>query len=305
MAPTSRGFFFDLSDQLENNANVHRQLVEKYESEAKRTLIAYHANLGHPGGAMVPPDASVLDNICASIDFALYPEGADLYMHTNGGLPEVSARMLRSLRARAKTVRLVVPNQALSAGTLLALGCDSIVLGPASCLGPIDPQMIRQGQGGPIQRPAKVYIDAYEQLLRDAQEAIRTGQPPQPLLQQLQLQDESFVQECRQARKSTEKLAGEFLKSSMMKDKTESEIGAAVKKLIEHGDQGTHGTPIFAEQARSIGLKVEEVADADPLGKILRELFARVDVYVTGRGVAKNFLCRSGGIDMNVRVQTK
>ena len=303
MSPESRGYYFDLSDELENNGNLHRRVISQYETQTKRALLVYHSNLNHPGGLMLPHDALSLEGMCGSLDFAAYPDGVDLYVHTNGGLPEVSARMLRSLRVRAKHVRVVVPNQALSAGTLLAIGADEIVLGPAACLGPIDPQMVRGTPNGPpVQRAAKIYIDAYEALVKQAQDAMAGGKFPHPYLQQLQQQDDSFVMECRRARDATRRLATDFLREGMMKGSPAEKITEAVEKLIKYGDEGTHGTPIYGPKAREMGLVVSDFADTDEAWRTLRVLFARLDPYVNGRGLAKYLACRHGGFDVRIQV---
>jgi ClpP class serine protease len=64
----------------------------------------------------------------------------DLWLVSNGGCCHVAYRMWRALRARCCRLRTVVPDAAKSAATLLALGSDEIVMGPASVLGPIDVQ---------------------------------------------------------------------------------------------------------------------------------------------------------------------
>jgi ClpP class serine protease len=49
--------------------------------------------------------------------------------------------MLRAVHSRCRRLVVVVPDQAKSAATLIALGADEILMGPASDLGPIDPQI--------------------------------------------------------------------------------------------------------------------------------------------------------------------
>ncbi|WP_053958334.1 SDH family Clp fold serine proteinase [Sulfobacillus thermosulfidooxidans] len=58
-----------------------------------------------------------------------------------GGDGESAVRMARSLQSRCKELYILVPDQAKSAATLLALGAHKIVMGPTSDLGPVDPQL--------------------------------------------------------------------------------------------------------------------------------------------------------------------
>ena len=60
------------------------------------------------------------------------------------------------------TLRVIVPDYAKSAGTLIALGADRIVMGETSELGPIDPQItLSDGSGNRISTPVLGYIEAY------------------------------------------------------------------------------------------------------------------------------------------------
>src|SRR5262249_17470124 len=60
-------------------------------------------------------------------------------------------------------LRVIVPDFAKSAGTLMALGADQIVMGDTSELGPIDPQVIlNDGRGNLISHSVQTYLDAYQ-----------------------------------------------------------------------------------------------------------------------------------------------
>jgi len=56
-----------------------------------------------------------------------------------GGDGEVAVRLVRAALARSKTLTVIVPDQAKSAATLLALGAHEILMGSTSDLGPVDP----------------------------------------------------------------------------------------------------------------------------------------------------------------------
>jgi hypothetical protein len=297
----ARGQIFDLFDELTNSGNIQHERIGALEKATKRNVIWYHANMGHPLGGMIPPDADMVENIVSSLDLTPY-EGIDLYLNTPGGLPEVAARMLRSVRTRTKSFRVVVPSQAMSAGTLLAFGADEILMGPASALGPVDPQMVRMTPGGPtVSRPAKQYIEAYEDLAARAQHAIMGGLPPHPWLQQLKEQDASFIMECKKARDATKNLGAQFLLDGMLKGKQMADAQGVVELFIKHGDEGTHGMPIWANKAREMGLTVRELDGNSDDWRAIRELYVRYEQYVGAKGLAKTIGCRAGGLDMNAQ----
>src|SRR5205823_5550063 len=53
---------------------------------------------------------------------------------------ETAVRLVRAAQARCRELTVLVPNQAKSAGTLLAMGAHHILMGPTSDLGQVDPQ---------------------------------------------------------------------------------------------------------------------------------------------------------------------
>ena len=65
-----------------------------------------------------------------------------LILHTPGGTLEAAESVLGYLRNKYRWIEAVVPTYALSAGTTIALGCDRIIMGGQSQLGPTDPQII-------------------------------------------------------------------------------------------------------------------------------------------------------------------
>lgn len=65
----------------------------------------------------------------------------NLLLHTLGGDPYVSAKVINILQNTFKSVTVVIPYWAMSGGTLIALGCNEIVVPRNGQLGPLDMQM--------------------------------------------------------------------------------------------------------------------------------------------------------------------
>ncbi len=61
-----------------------------------------------------------------------------LVIQSNGGDPFSSVRIMNLLQYKFKAIKIIVPNQAMSAATLMALGGDEIYLREQSMLGPLD-----------------------------------------------------------------------------------------------------------------------------------------------------------------------
>jgi len=62
----------------------------------------------------------------------------DIILHSTGGLLSSSKELTHILRNNFKKIHFLVPNQALSAASLLCLSGDSIILGKNACLSPFD-----------------------------------------------------------------------------------------------------------------------------------------------------------------------
>jgi hypothetical protein len=57
-----------------------------------------------------------------------------------GGDGETALRLVRSMQSRCSELTFIIPDMAKSAATLMCLGADNIIMGPAGGLGPVDPQ---------------------------------------------------------------------------------------------------------------------------------------------------------------------
>ena len=62
-------------------------------------------------------------------------------LDTPGGLVEVVQRIVKTFRYFYEIVHFVIPDRAMSAGTVLVMSGDAIYMDYFSCLGPIDPQL--------------------------------------------------------------------------------------------------------------------------------------------------------------------
>ncbi len=70
-------------------------------------------------------------------------EKALLFLTTLGGNPDAAYRMMRALKACYPAVALGVVGPCKSAGTLIALGADEILMAPTGEFGPLDMQLIK------------------------------------------------------------------------------------------------------------------------------------------------------------------
>jgi ClpP class serine protease len=65
----------------------------------------------------------------------------EIILHTPGGMVIAARQIASALADHDAHVTGVVPHYAMSGGTLIALGCDEIVVESHAALGPVDPQI--------------------------------------------------------------------------------------------------------------------------------------------------------------------
>lgn len=80
---------------------------------------------------------------------------------TPGGSAEVVERMVDTIRTFYDDVAFIVPDRAMSAGTIFCMAGDSILMDYFARLGPIDPQVFKDDRFV----PALSYLIQYERLL--------------------------------------------------------------------------------------------------------------------------------------------
>jgi hypothetical protein len=88
-------------------------------------------------------------------------------LRTGGGSAETTERMVGVLRKHYEHVNFIVPDVAMSAGTILCMSGDKIYMDYASTLGPIDPQVPTPDTGDYV--PALGYLDKVLEITKKGQ----------------------------------------------------------------------------------------------------------------------------------------
>lgn len=131
--------------------------AEKLEHELGADVMFYH-------GSIHPAFFRVFRNFVETVkEKSARSEGAiAVVLRTGGGSAETVERMVDVLRHHYQSVYFVVPDYAMSAGTILCMSGDKIYMDYASSLGPIDPQIM--SPDGSAYIPAMGYLDKVEEL---------------------------------------------------------------------------------------------------------------------------------------------
>ncbi len=89
-------------------------------------------------------------------------DALSIILRTPGGSVETADRFVTVVRQHYQTVNFVVPDYAMSAGTIFCMSGDRILMDYASALGPIDPQVMAPDGSGWI--PALGYLDKVTEI---------------------------------------------------------------------------------------------------------------------------------------------
>ena len=133
-------------------------------------------------------------------------ESVELLLHTGGGSIDAAEKLIRMVRSKVGEAEfhIVVPEFAKSAGTLMVLGADRVVMSDMSELGPIDPLMRFADSNGLIRwQPVQNCLDAYDEYASVLQE--RPDNPAAEIM--LRKLDPATVKMCQAAKERARRCA--------------------------------------------------------------------------------------------------
>jgi hypothetical protein len=152
-------------------------------------------------------------------------------------------------------------------------------MGPASELGPVDPQLIIRHDDGFKVFSAFDVVKSYDRLFRGA---VRAKGNLEPYLQQLANYDAREIQELRRALELSEDIAIKSLASGMMKKQGRSNIKKKIGIFLTPAQTKSHGRPIYRDEAADCGLAIADEDQQGPLWRCVYELYIRTNQYVSG-----------------------
>lgn len=241
------------------SARYDRQaLISQYEE-------AHNCRLVVLIDAIFPSSVTLVEDLIYDAD-----PGTDLHLmlHSPGGDGETAVRITRSAQAKCKELTVIVPDRAKSAATLVAVGAHHIIMGPASDLGPIDPQFFLEGN----LVAAKDIIAAYDKATQAVQDAPDTAMLHISLLSDI---NALIIQQARAALEGTDELLSQALRSNP--DRSPEQVGKLVESLkgslITH--PRTHSGLFDLNDAQTAGLPVIEADLQSEQWQMLWRLWAK------------------------------
>lgn len=188
-------------------------------------------------------------------------KGLDLILHTPGGNVAATESLVSYLRAMFDTdIRVIIPQLAMSAGTMIALSAREIIMGKHSSLGPIDPQL----NGIPAHGVVEEFNRAVQEVTSDP------ARIPiwQPIIAKYH---PTLVGECEKAISWAEEIVRSWLQTGMLAG--DPDAAAKARKIVEefgsHSLTFSHDRHLSADKARQHGVKVLSLEDDQELQELV------------------------------------
>lgn len=239
--------------------------------------------------ALTSSDVPVLGSVLRQIGDV---HTLNLLLHSPGGEGACIEKLVSLCRAQCKSFRVIIPNEAKSAATIIALGADEIVMGPCSELGPIDAQIMVVTNGVYRYISAQSFIDARDTLLKQYDQAKVANKDTQPILQMLASLDIPFIVECARMMDFGRDVVRKLLSNYMFKGVKDGneKITKIVDTLSSIERFKVHGRLIDGNTARrELKLKVKLLGKDDELWKKVWEYYTRAEIAMGNSKAGKMF----------------
>ncbi|MDM5434403.1 Clp protease ClpP [Bacillus hominis] len=268
-----RGFSFE---QINSERKKYLQKIS--ELRGGRDIITFAADF-NKGNA---PISIVYDDLLSINDQLANLNGnqLDIILETPGGSGEVAEDIVKLLREKYDHISVIVPGWAKSAGTLIAMSCDEILMEPASALGPIDAQISREGQVF----SAEALLKGMDEIKREVQATNYLNPAYIPILQGI---SPGELQGAQNALDFAKVLVREWLVQYKFKDwNRHSTTGEPVSLdeknqradevascLCDHSKWLTHGRSIKIKDLEDMKLVINDYSQNEQLAEAIRSYY--------------------------------
>lgn len=243
--------------EIQSTPGTHDAIRRRYLSGLHeltgRNVIAYYSGwLKRPEVRAVSINDDDKNGFMTAIHGMDRDQGLDLLLHTPGGDTAATESLVDYLRSSfGDNMRAIVPQLAMSGGTVMACACREVVMGKHSSLGPIDPQLM----GWPAHGVIEEFARAKSEMKNDPS----TIPAWQPIIAKYQ---PCLIGDCEKAISWTNEMTKELLRTGMFADEEDdTKLDRIVDELGDHAITKSHARHLSADRCEEIGLKVLRLED--------------------------------------------
>ncbi|HHT24361.1 MAG TPA: serine protease [Clostridiaceae bacterium] len=256
---------------------VRRKYLKEYYEHTGRNLILFATAYGSKKLAIQQiPDflISITQEDIQGFMSAVHElkgDKLDIIIHNPGGSAEATEQIVLYLRQKFSHIRAIIPQNAMSAATMLSCACDELIMAKHSAIGPIDPQMgVIANNGSRYMIPAQSILDEFEQA---KQEIIKNPELATLWVNRINSYPHGFFKKCEDTIDLSIRLVGNWLNTYMFANSDEKKGETIAEWLCNSGEHKTHGRPISIDKAVEKGLKVIPLESDQKLQDIVLSIF--------------------------------
>lgn len=238
---------------------VRRKYLKKVHEYTGRNVIAYYSGWLQKSTS---PDVAVNDKDISGFMLNIHKLdrsiGLDLILHTPGGDLAATEALVVYLKSMfGNNIRAIVPQISMSAGTMIALSCNIIMMGKHSSLGPIDPQI-----GGV---PCQGVLDEFERAKSEIRNDPNMAAVWHPIINKYH---PTFLGICQNAIDMGDSLVKDWLLANMCNGDTKR-----VKRIMDHfsshANSKTHARHIDVETCKTLGVSIIDMESDNELQDLI------------------------------------
>ena len=209
----------------------------------------------------------------------------DLILHSPGGSPEAADAIVSYLRSRFSHIRVIVPNLAMSAATMISCAADEIVLGKHSFLGPTDPQILIPTALGPRWVPAQAVLDQFDKAQQESTDRSKLA----AWLPMLSQYGPDLLVHCETALDLSRDLVKTWLENYMFNGRPDASGQAQTisEWLADHQQFKSHSRYISRTNLEDQGLVITRLEDDEVLQDLSLSVFHAATHTFNGTPAAK------------------
>jgi len=249
-----------------NRIELYKQLEENRKS---RVLVYVTGDRRHLETIIAE---EVLDFFVHHLDSIVDSQKISLFLYTRGGNTLAAWSIVNLVRQFCKKLEVIVPSKARSAGTLICLGADNIVMTKQATLGPIDPSVNTPLNpavpGAPATAKVPVSVEDINAFLEFSKSFLKPDESASESIIELVKQVHPLVLgNAFRARAQIRMLAGRLLSKQIP---AQNKIDKILDFLCS--ESGSHDYTINRREARDeLGLTIEK--PDDQLYKLIKTIY--------------------------------
>jgi len=290
--PTWGEILIELKQKVEEGVKAPFDLVRRkylaatYKKTGRNTIL--YATKWTQAGDIDPELLMITDEDVQGlmeVIHGLKGPNLDLILHSPGGSPEATEALVSYLRTKFSDIRVIIPQSAMSAATMLACASNRIVMGKHSFISPIDPQLILHTPVGVQAVPAQAILDQFELAKSECEDPKKLGTWI-PILSQY---GPALLIQCENAIALSKQLIKEWLKSYMFADSEDADVRSSkiADTLADHREFKSHGRHINRDKAKEMGLIIEGLEEDQEFQDLVLSVFHATTHTFNGTNAVK------------------